>query len=161
MTEVWWLGVDPGKKGAACLKSGPSIIISDYAGVLETSAKIREWKDEYFIQGGFLELVHNMPEDGGSSAFRFGTNFGFWQGTLASLKIPFKLITPRSWRKGLFKKSDGATTKKKSLAVARRMFPESEYFLREKDHDRAEAMLIAYQAERYFYNSSKKKVAAV
>lgn len=157
MTQVWWLGVDPGKHGAACLKSGFEIKISDYAGILETSAQIREWQSEYHIQGAFLELVHNMPDDGGSSAFRFGTNFGFWQGTLAGIEIPFKLIAPQTWRKGLFKKSDGTTTKKKSLAVARRMFPDSEYFLREKDHDRAEAMLIAYQAERYFFNTRRKR----
>jgi crossover junction endodeoxyribonuclease RuvC len=153
--QAWWLGVDPGKTGAMCLKSGDEIMIEDWEGVLATTAKLREWKP--LIAGAFLEKVHNMPEDGGSSAFRFGTNFGTWQGALAALDIPFKLIDPQMWRKGLFAGVPGKTTKKKSLFVARRMFPESEFFLREKDHDRAEAMLIAYQAERYFYNTRRKK----
>ncbi|MBI9092813.1 MAG: hypothetical protein JEZ12_26655 [Desulfobacterium sp.] len=155
--QAWWLGIDPGGSGAACLKSGPEIKISDYVGILETSAQIREWKSAYLIQGAFLELVHSMPDDGVASAFKFGTNFGFWQGTLASLEIPFKFVTPQAWRKGLFAGVPGKTTKKKSLFVARRMFPDSECFLREKDHDRAEAMLMAYQAERYFFNSRRKK----
>jgi len=148
--EDWYGGIDPGKKGAACLKSGNNIVIFDYENIDHTAAMLRGWKDQYKITMMFLELVSNMPGDGGSSGFKFGTNFGIWQGALTALNIPFMLIRPQAWRKGLFDNIEGQSTKKKSLAVARQMFPESKYFLREKDHDRAEAMLMAFQAERYW-----------
>ena len=31
--------------------------------------------------------------------FKFGTNYGMWQGMLRSSKIPFALITPQKWMK--------------------------------------------------------------
>ncbi len=149
--KKWWLGIDPGKHGAMCLKCEEKIFIEDWMGIMPATAKLREWKP--LIAGCFLELVHNMPKDGGSSAFRFGTNFGIWQGALAALEIPFKLISPQQWRKGLFDGVPGKNTKKKSLFVAKGMYPGNEYFKLEKYHDRAEAMLMAYQAERYFQNA--------
>ncbi|MBI9093114.1 MAG: hypothetical protein JEZ12_28215 [Desulfobacterium sp.] len=156
MTQAWWLGIDPGKDGAMCLKSGDSIIVSDYESLYLTSKRLREWESEYQIAGAFIEYVHNMPKDGGSSAFRFGTNYGQWLGFLAMLDIDFKKIPTKMWHKGLFKGIKGRTTKKKSLALARQMFPDSQYFLREGDHDRAEAMLIAHQCERFFHYPGRR-----
>ena len=49
----------------------------------------------------FLESVHAFPTDGRSSAFKFGMNFGIWQGILASLNIETTLVTPQKWQKGL------------------------------------------------------------
>jgi len=150
LSNIWYGGIDPGKHGAMCLKSGNKILIFDYHDLFQTACMLQEWQDEYDIHGVFLELVNNRPDDGGTSAFRFGVNYGIWQGALAALGIPFQLIRPQEWRKGLFNGMPGKTTKKQSLALARQMFPECVHFLREQDHDRAEAMLLAFQAERYF-----------
>ena len=47
----------------------------------------------------FLESVHAFPTDGRSSAFKFGMNFGIWQGILTALNIETILVTPQRWQK--------------------------------------------------------------
>jgi hypothetical protein len=47
----------------------------------------------------FLESVHAFPTDGRSSAFKFGMNFGIWQGILSALDIETILVTPQRWQK--------------------------------------------------------------
>jgi hypothetical protein len=47
----------------------------------------------------FLESVHAFPTDGRSSAFKFGMNFGIWQGILTALDIETILVTPQKWQK--------------------------------------------------------------
>ena len=49
----------------------------------------------------FIESVHAFPTDGRSSAFKFGMNFGIWQGILESLNIETVLVTPQKWQKEL------------------------------------------------------------
>ena len=46
-----------------------------------------------------IEKVHAMPTQGVSSTFKFGEQFGFMQGVLTSLHIPFILVTPQAWKK--------------------------------------------------------------
>jgi len=150
--QTWHLGIDPGKTGAACLICYPEIEIFDWDGVINTSAKVREWNSQYAIAGAFIENVHSFPHDGHVQAFRFGRNFGAWQGILCALGIPIKLISPNQWRKGLYLFGDKRPLKKRSMDAARGLFPDvaDKYFTLAKDHDRAEAALIAYQAERFF-----------
>ena len=49
----------------------------------------------------FLESVHAFPTDARSNAFKFGMNFGIWQGILSALNIETILVTPQAWQKGL------------------------------------------------------------
>lgn len=149
---TWYLGIDPGKTGAVAMVRYPDIEIFDWDGVVNTSAKIREWKAEFEIAGAFLEDVHAMPTDGNVSAFRFGKNAGHWEGIMATLQISLKTISPKQWRKGLYLPGDRRPLKKRSLDAAQGLFPdvEDKYFSRTMDHNRAEAALIAYQCERFF-----------
>lgn len=149
---TWSLGIDPGKTGAVARVRYPDIEIFDWDGVVNTSAKIREWNAEFQIAGAFLEDVHAMPTDGNVSAFRFGKNAGHWEGILCALEIPLKTISPKQWRKGIFLPGDCRPLKKRSLDAACRLFPDvsEKHFTRARDHNRAEAALIAYQCERFF-----------
>jgi crossover junction endodeoxyribonuclease RuvC len=88
-----------------------------------------------------------MPKQGVTSVFSFGENFGIWQGILAALGIPFLMPRPREWQKGLVRPSDGHDTKSRSLAVARRLFPDAP-LAKKKDHNRADALLLAWWSRK-------------
>ena len=152
MTKNIYMGIDPGQTGAAALYNGKNIIdMIDYTDPVDVADKIKKWLWEYKIKIAILERVHSMPKQGVSSTFLFGTNFGIWQGLLAAFQIPHELVAPQRWQKGLITKSDGKNTKEQSLTVARRFFPGSEYFKRKKDHNRADAVLMAIFAERLIW----------
>ena len=100
------IGIDPGKNGGIsriitvnkeeqwtaykCPKT-----INEMADILKTFKKFA------IKPKCFLESVHAFPTDARSSAFKFGMNFGIWQGILASLDIETILVTPQAWQKGL------------------------------------------------------------
>jgi crossover junction endodeoxyribonuclease RuvC len=94
-----------------------------------------------------LERVNAMPKQGVSSTFKFGANYGIWQGLLAAYGVPHVMPTPREWQKGLVRKSDGPDPKSRSLAVARRLFPDVDLH-RKKDSDKADALLLAWWAKQ-------------
>jgi crossover junction endodeoxyribonuclease RuvC len=92
-----------------------------------------------------MERVGAMPGQGVSSTFKFGRAFGTAIGVVGALKLPLIFVAPTKW-KGHFRLS---ADKEQSRALALRLFPAiSEQFERKKDHNRAEAALIArYSAE--------------
>ena len=81
-----------------------------------------------------------MPRQGVASTFKFGAPYGAVLGVLAALKIQTHLVAPAAWKKHFRLDSD----KEKSRALALRTFAASpEHFSRKKDHNRAEAALLA------------------
>lgn len=154
---IAYLGIDPGKTGAVTLLhkdkfDGLALLnILDWSDVTDIACAVRAWKNTYDIKLAVLEKVHAMPKQGVTSTFSLGENFGSWQGILSSCGIPYELVTPQKWQRGLFRKTDG-DGKKRSLAVVRRLYPDSDYFKRVKDHDRADATLMA----RYAMNLNDK-----
>lgn len=85
-----------------------------------------------------IEKVSAMPGQGVSSMFNFGMGFGVLQGVVAGLRLPFRLVTPQSW-----KKSAGLIGKEKDNArtLAQQIFPDAPLG-RKKDIGRADAILI-------------------
>jgi hypothetical protein len=148
MKRKAYLGIDPGKTGAAGLIFQNGHRLLDWPGdVASLAEELEAWRFDFNIQLAALEAVHSMPKQGISSSFNFGCNLGQWMGVLAALHIPFIMPRPRQWRKGMFKKSDGSDTKTQSLTVARRLFPDAELNLK-KHHGRAEALLLAWYAKK-------------
>ena len=143
-----YLGIDPGKTGAAALVFEHGQRLLDWPGDVSLLVDcINGWRQEFEIQIAALESVHAMPGQGVSSTFNFGCNLGQWMGVLSALSIPYLMPRPQQWKKGLVKNSDGKDHKTASLAVAKRLFPRAE-LVRKKDHGRAEALLLAYWAKR-------------
>lgn len=134
-----YLGIDPGKTGAVAFIDGMGQLMKvvDFPDVMSV-----DWFAEDFGMA-YLEEVHAMPGQGVASTFTFGTNFGWWKGFLTAMRIPFKTIRPQDWQKGLVPKR-GAMTDKPSLEVARQLFPHAP-LTRKKDHNRADAILIAHK----------------
>ena len=142
-----WVGIDPGQTGAiAVITDGTYYEAQDWPGDETEAAELaRSFLISYDLRLCALEMVSSMPKQGVSSTFKFGANWGIWRGILAALQIPFILVRPQEWQKGLVpKKSEGDD--KPSLAVARRMFPDAELHLK-KHHGRADALLLAYYAK--------------
>jgi hypothetical protein len=97
-----------------------------------------------------IEHVAAAPGQGVSSAFTFGRTYGVLFTLLQVSGLPVAEVTPRQWKRQLFL---GGQDKAASMAMARQLFPintERGEFDRKKDHNRAEAALLAYWASKHF-----------
>ncbi len=91
-----------------------------------------------------IENVHTMPSQGISSSGKFMEAYGTIQGVLNGMGMEFSRVTPQKWKKLYWDKSTKGD-KYASLEKARELFPEIEHLLkRKKDHNRAEALLLAH-----------------
>lgn len=101
---------------------------------------------------GFIEMVtvenlHAMPKNGSVANFSSGYSLGIWVTALTALGIPYQLVSPVAWKRALM--AGEAREKDASRVVAGRMFPEIRSELsRVKDHNRADALLIAEYGRR-------------
>lgn len=151
-----YIGVDPGKKGA--------FTIIDEDGEI----KVYPWSNESFIlqmrriysvraaHGNFyneiacVEHVSAMPGQGVVSMFNFGQNFGFIQGVLSALGIPYELVRPQKWKKEFSVTKDKNT----SIEVCKHLFQSVSLKRTEKckkdDDGMAESVLLAEYARRKF-----------
>lgn len=151
-----YLGIDPGQKGAACLMliekdKSPRYMFLDWTDPMKVYYKMYDWVKNP-IKMTILEKVHARPGMAAKSMFSFGRNTGHWEMMLLSLGVPFQMIPPQGWQKGLIVKSDGPDTKARAKTVALRLFPELESRLigpkgGVKD-GRIDALLIAEKARR-------------
>jgi crossover junction endodeoxyribonuclease RuvC len=93
-----------------------------------------------------IERVGAMPKQGVSSTFKFGKAYGIAIGVVAALKIPVHFVTPAAWKRHFNLSAD----KEASRARALQLWPaRADLFARKRDHNRAEAALLArYAAER-------------
>lgn len=89
----------------------------------------------------YIEQVASRPTDGVVQAFSLGSSYGFWLGLLAAHEWRVEKVTPSTWKRHfkLLKQE-----KEASRLLALEKFPSIEAMLaRKKDHNRAEALLIA------------------
>ena len=107
------IAIDPGASGGICVLSGTQLRVYPtpstpretcdiFENALEDSLSIRCYVERV---GGYVGPSFDREGmEGGqpaSRAFQFGCNFGVLLGILTALKIPFELVTPQTWIKGL------------------------------------------------------------
>jgi crossover junction endodeoxyribonuclease RuvC len=151
-----WIGIDPGLTGAvAFLCSDGTYNVADIP-VIDTSAKgkVRSMinaralanliidldQSDFSRTTVMLEQTAAMPGQGVSSMFSMGDSFGACRGVIATLGLSFELVRPAKWKKTM------GLTDEKGMARAKavQMFPNVGHLLsRVKDHNRAEALLLA------------------
>ena len=145
--KLVFCGFDPGRDGAAAFLWGDEHLVVPF----DRNTYITVLKS--FINKGFkilamVEHVGAMPGQGCVSMFNFGTSFGWLQGMLEALGIPYELVRPARWKKEFSCTSDKNT----SIEVAKRLFPGVDLRRTErctKDHDgKAEALLLAEHCRR-------------
>jgi Holliday junction resolvasome RuvABC endonuclease subunit len=138
------LAVDPGVSGAYALlvDDGISPPIVDDLPVVGNQINASEWRraiKSLIPDVAVVELVHSMPGQGVASTFRFGMACGIIRGVLLGAGVPIIDVTPNTWKK-FFRLNNEA---EKSRALACQRFPNLPGLARKKDHNRAEALLIA------------------
>ena len=145
-------GIDPGKTGAIALIEAINgkVLIHDIPlnakGNFIDSLGITDiLKNTDTI---WLEQVASRPHDGRSSLAGFMTIYGGLRATCLLTGKDTKLILPQVWKKKL---SLIKQPKDASLDLAKELYPEASHYLkRKKDHNRAEALLIAHYGRLYF-----------
>ena len=87
-----------------------------------------------------IEAVHSFPGQGVASTFKFGNNYGQWQGILSALNIPYIQVSPQKWMK-MFQPlpKEKAERKRRLKEIAIEYHPEIKVTL-----DTADAIVMAY-----------------
>ena len=137
---MFYLGIDPGKKGGACLLDDNGDIVSKLAFTNKTDHDISEWiqeqtKDRKVI--AYIERVGSMPKQGVATTFVFGRGYGMLIGLLTGLKVSFDYVSPGVWQRRLACLTGG--DKNITKAKAQRMYPNEKKIT----HATADAILIA------------------
>ena len=151
-----YIGIDPGKDGAIAvidsdgkifdvydmptIKNGSkrSLLVGELKRIL--AALVTEFGAQNIVCG--IEKVNAFPGNGSVSSFSFGKNAGVLEGLVCGLSIRYELIHSKTWQKIWLKDVEGTDTKARSILAASRMFPDL-VLKRKKDHNRADAVLIA------------------
>lgn len=136
------LGVDPGSvSGAYAIISPTGAWVGDLPGV---DRQVDAAEFARLVTGlepdmAVVELVGARPGQGVTSMFRFGRATGLIEGVILGLGVPLVTPTPQRWKRYFRLTSDG----EKSRALAIQRFPKVTGLARIKDHNRAEALLMA------------------
>jgi len=101
-------------------------------------AALFEILEKYSPKHIFLERISSMPGQGVASMFSMGDSFGCIRGVCACIDAQLHLITPQSWKKYYSLGKDKEVVRAKAIEL----FPLAA-LSRKKDHNRAEAVLIA------------------
>jgi len=170
------VGIDPGMNGAACAfyradHEGPEFVadaidLPTCADNSKTQIDVAAW-GRWLKRVGcahfFIENVTPMPSRpgadgerrsmGATSAFRFGMAIGQLRATAQTLGIPGTLVVPRVWK--AYYDLVGPD-KEQSRQLALELYPDAAIYLkRKKDHQRAEAILIARWGDRKLRGSNR------
>jgi len=166
-----FVGIDPGKTGAAAVievdEAGKITLLGIIDIEFNKTKGLAELRDFFqsieelanrnlkFVRF-FIEEVHSMPRDGVASSFNFGKLFGSLLGYMEALGVKYKTMTPVAWRNVIKEEvpdfgsvKDRNKKKEESLGAAKQILEkyggEDMLFLfkRKKDHNRADAFLIA------------------
>jgi crossover junction endodeoxyribonuclease RuvC len=147
------LGVDPGVHGGLTvleLSDGAAPRLVDAADIptVGTGAKervdvlaLRAWIQAHRPNRAGIERGQAMPKQGSSSGFKFGRACGALEAVLACCEIPLELVEPSVWKRARHLRGGD---KEGARQLALQIFPAAHaLFARRKDHQRAEAALIA------------------
>lgn len=146
--KLFTLGVDPGATGAVSIVSPSGCKVYDFEllGKIIDVAHFRNlilpYKSDAWV---FIERAQSFPGQGISSAFNYGVTYGLLLGTVIGMGFPFTEVSPAKWKKAMGINDD----KDKSRSEACRIWPHMhEELKRKKDHNRAEALLLAEYGRR-------------
>lgn len=170
------VGIDPGLSGALALYAGGNCVTVEdlpiwYAKRGKKTARkidtlglqriLNLWADNVAIGEVYVEAVHTMPKQGIVSSGQLMEAFGAIQACVLCVGLPLVLVDPATWKAatGL----PGKHHKDAERIIIRRAamaFPRSaEAFARLKDHNRAEAALLARYGFNLRYGKGVENVA--
>ncbi len=134
------IGIDPGKNGGYAIAWGKGQIdLHNLGEDYEFVEHIQDLKDHPDVTSieAVVELVppfagRNIPS---SVGFKLGKSCGFLEGCLRALGIPFTLVRPQEWQKGLggLKGLSGDKRKRVLANHAKQFFPDAKVTLKTAD----------------------------
>jgi hypothetical protein len=152
------LGVDPGIHGGLAIvafNDGAAPQLIDAIDVPTVGSGAKERVNLLFIQGwllqhgptsAFIERAQAMPRQGASSGFKYGRSVGSIEAAITLCAIPLEIVEPSMWKR-FFRLPGKDKEAARQRAIA--LFPAAhQFFARRKDHQRAEAVLIALYGVR-------------
>jgi crossover junction endodeoxyribonuclease RuvC len=148
-------GIDPGLTGAITIvKEGKPFRVYDLSVVSSRidCLNLASALKEHQVSVAYIERSQAMPGQGVSSTFKTGMLFGMIEGCLMTLGISIIEVVPFVWKRHW--KLVGKD-KESSRLLAIQRFPDyADLFARKKDHNRAEATLIAMYGAFAMYGAS-------
>jgi crossover junction endodeoxyribonuclease RuvC len=139
-------GIDPGLSGAVAVVNSNADCFTARMPVMGKppivdGAALVGWLADYDVTIAVVEQAQAFPEQGVSSVFRYGMVFGQVIGVLQAALIPYRLVTPRRWKRDLNLTRDKEVSRRRAIET----FPRhAAHFALKKDEARAEAALIAW-----------------
>ena len=155
----YYIGIDPGKKGAITIidlegnyiESYPFEELNDNIDQIGIASFLKKYSS--CCKHAILEDVHAVFGSSAAGTFSFGWCKGFLEGVLSSLCIPYTLVSPRLWQKEMWIGTRiRGKNKEISIATAKKLFPSVD--LRrsvrcKKDDDNiADSLLLAMYGAR-------------
>jgi hypothetical protein len=149
------LGIDIGSQGAVALltSAGELLEIADMPILRDgprgrpnvSAALLADIVVKMKAATAYVEFVGARPGEGAVGAFAFGRSRGVIEGVCGAAGLPLSFLTPSHRKRlvGIAPGKDGAKDIARSEAI-RRWPAHASLFARVKDHDRAEAALIAF-----------------
>jgi crossover junction endodeoxyribonuclease RuvC len=150
------VGIDPGIKGAAAVIDNdgkmadvidlPTLTVDGDRREIDTAALFEWLARQVKPRRIIIEHVHSMPHDGHVGAFKFGMTYGMIRAICMRVTPNVELVKPALWREYFDLLGQD---KEASRMLAQRLFPTMfDKLTRQMDHNRAEAMLIAWFGAR-------------
>jgi Holliday junction resolvasome RuvABC endonuclease subunit len=147
------LGIDPGVRGGLAVielndGAAPQLVDAIDIPTVGTGAKervdalaLRAWIQTHRPDRAGVERAQAMPKQGASSGFKFGRATGALEAVIACCEVPLDLVEPSVWKRARHLRGGD---KEGARQLALQMFPaQHAVFARKRDHQRAEAALIA------------------
>lgn len=148
MNRPFTLGFDPGRTGAVGIVGPSTCGVHDFVElgkIIDVREIVTLLKPYVSDAWAYIEKAQSMPGQGISSGFNYGVTYGLLLGTIIGMGFPYTEVSPAKWKKAMGINDD----KDKSRAEACRIWPDMhEELNRKKDHNRAEALLLAEYGRR-------------
>jgi len=155
LNKFYIVGIDPGKRGAIAFLNKNTLEAEIYSMpqfVLDLVDILKSKQENIFF--AVIEKQQSFPKQGVKSIFNLGIHYGIILGILTTLQIPYEEISCHKWQKEMIggNKIKGKT-KEFSLKKAKALFP---YLDIGKDHNKADALLIAEWGRRFLIAKSQE-----
>ena len=148
-----FIGIDPGVTGAIALLTPGDTYVYDMPHDMDgiDGALVYRLLVEWQPDEVYIERTHAMPTNGSKAAYSLGDTNGCLRTAVHILRIPLIWVPPKQWQ-GHFNLSGKYTDrdrKDRSRWRAQELFPTlADQLTKVKDHNRAEALLIAEYGRR-------------
>ena len=142
-----YVGIDPGASGGMAwpVTNGRGYNVLRFKDKEFILSQWKQWSRSDAPLRIVLEQVHAMPKNGVSGMFKFGQNFGWWQGVVESFAWDYELVTPQKWQRHLGCMTNG--DKNVTKAFAAELVEKSGSSMR-VTHTIADAICLAEYARR-------------